>query len=130
MSDSVIIRIKVLLPAKAVTSCVVCNAMKGVSSLGVCSNCQEFLTDSVSEASHTSMTCLHSGTCHVSSSNTATFSACPGCWIARLRSTGVLDKYLAERGVKVETGESGEMAVDGEGLEIKEELMEEEVHMM
>ena len=75
MSDSVIIRIKVLLPAKAVTSCVVCNAMKGVSSLGVCSNCQEFLTDSVSEASHTSMTCLHSGTCHVSSSNTATTSA-------------------------------------------------------
>ena len=121
---------QVLPTASPVTSCVVCNSMKGVSSLGVCSNCQEFLTDSVSESSHASMTCLHSGTCHVSSSNTATFSACPGCWIARLRSTGVLDKYLAERRVKVEAGESGETAVDGEGLEIKEELMEEEVHMM
>lgn len=76
--------------------------MKGISSLGVCSNCQEFLSDSVSESSHASMTCLHSGTCHVSSSNTATFSACPGCWIARLRTTGVLDTFLEERGVKTE----------------------------
>ena len=79
--------------------------MKGVSSLGVCSNCQEFLTDSVSEASHASMTCLHSGTCHVSVTNTATFSACPGCWIARLRSTGVLDTFLKEQGVKKEPEE-------------------------
>ena len=99
------------------TSCVVCNSMKGVSSLGVCCNCQEFLTDSVSESSHASMTCLHSGTCHVSSSNTATFSACPGCWITRLRATGVLDTFLKEQGVKKEPEELAENKV-----EIKEEL--------
>ena len=94
--------------------------MKGISSLGVCSNCQEFLSDSVSESSHASMTCLHSGTCHVSSSNTATFSACPGCWIARLRTTGVLDTFLADRGVNTEPEQ-----LKGEELEIKEELEEE-----
>ena len=94
--------------------------MKGISSLGVCSNCQEFLSDSVSESSHGSMTCLHSGTCHVSSSNTATFSACPGCWITRLRTTGVLDTFLAEKGVKTEPEQ-----LQGGEMDIKEELKEE-----
>ena len=93
--------------------------MKGISSLGVCCNCQEFLSDSVSESSHASMTCLHSGTCHVSSSNTATFSACPGCWIARLRTTGVLDTFLAERGVN-----NDPYQFKGDEMDIKEELEE------
>ena len=74
----------------------------------------------MSESSHASMTCLHSGTCHVSSSNTATFSACPGCWIARLRTTGVLDTFLEERGVKTEPEQ-----LEGGKVEVKEELEEE-----
>ena len=53
------------------------------------------MTDSVAEASHTSMTCLQSGTCQINMIKTESFSACPGCWITKLRSSGVLDQYLA-----------------------------------
>ena len=38
--------------------CVVCSSGQGVTGLGVCEACTEFLADSVSEQSHLTMTCL------------------------------------------------------------------------
>ena len=76
-------------------SCLVCGSQQPLTSLQVCGCCQEFLSDSVSESSHTTMTCLKSCACLVTSAKTETFSACPGCWMTLLRNCGVLDRYLA-----------------------------------
>ena len=77
--------------------CQVCRSQQGLNSLEVCGFCLEFLTDSVAESSHTSMACVKSGDCSVSSAKTQTFSACPACWMSLLRKCGVLEKYLASR---------------------------------
>ena len=80
-----------------VPRCQVCRSQQRLNSLDVCGFCLEFLTDSVAESSHTSMTCVKSGDCEVTSAKTETFSACPGCWMSLLRRCGVLEKYLASQ---------------------------------
>ena len=77
--------------------CQVCRSQQRLNSLEVCGFCLEFLTDSVAESSHTSMACVKSGDCEVTPAKTESFSACPGCWMSRLRRCGVLDKYLASQ---------------------------------
>ena len=74
--------------------CQVCGSQQSLTSLQVCQSCVVFLSDSVFESSHTSLTCPKSGTCQVTPANTRTFSACPACWISRLDTAGVLQKYL------------------------------------
>ena len=49
---------------------------------------------------------------------TAAFSACPGCWIQRLRQTGVMDTFLETR-AEVTNG-----TVEEE--EVKEEMQEDQ----
>ena len=76
------------------------------------------MTDSVAEASHTIMTCLQSGACPITIAKTESFSACPGCWIKKLRTSGVLDQYLA---AQVDVKPEVEVKV-----EIKEEIITED----
>merc|ERR1711988_1019942 len=91
-------------------SCSICSSGSGLNELEICANCQEFLSDSVAEDSHSKMICLKAspGDCHITAENTKSFSACPGCWISKLRSSGVIEKYLVQIGYTVKQEEEFE----------------------
>jgi len=101
--------IKIGLGAETPT-CSICSSGSGLNELEICANCQEFLSDSVAEDSHSKMICLKAspGDCHITAENTKSFSACPGCWIKKLRSSGVIEKYLVQIGYTVKQEEEYE----------------------
>merc|ERR1711892_1269682 len=80
--------------------CLVCGSKVHVNDLRICSYCQMFLADSVEESSHDTISCMRSSDCDVRSKKTANFSACPGCWMSKIKKEGILDAYLCQ--VKVE----------------------------
>ena len=98
--------------------CLVCRTVKDIGNYGICCHCEEFMSDSVTEGSHAAMSCIQSGEhianhliivtyllsgqCQVNPGKTESFSACPGCWMSRLKMTGVLDQYLASVSIKLE----------------------------
>ena len=60
------------------------------------------------------------GACPVTRERTAAFSACPGCWIQRLRQTGVMDAFLESR------AEVTDGTVEEDQVEVKEEMQEDQ----
>jgi len=76
--------------------CGVCGSQDKVNDLNLCSPCQTFLSDSVEESSHDTITCMGSKDCEVQSVKTANFSACTGCWMFKIKNLGVLNLYLKQ----------------------------------
>ena len=76
--------------------CVVCRSGLPVNSLGTCSPCQMFLSDSVDESSQDSIACMRGNDCLVTAAKTVGFSACTGCWMARMKQQGVLGAFLQQ----------------------------------
>jgi len=76
--------------------CAVCTSSLQTNRLGICQPCQMFLTDSVEENSQDSISCMRGGGCQVTATKTVAFSACTGCWMAKMKELGVLRAYLAK----------------------------------
>ena len=90
-----------------IKECIVCCSKVQVNDLQICSYCQMFLSDSVEESSHHTISCMRSSDCEVHSQKTSNFSACPGCWMDKIKLHGILDAYL--RHVDVEEVKSQDM---------------------